>query len=124
MREIVVRNLTSSNRLNRDWLVTENMQQGEYTTRVVRRCTYRVESETILPSNDDCIRWARNVDPQAPRQVFVTKELDPETGAESVVYKVLGHIYVVWDRSIFCVKYRHILSMDIGTDPALPETEF
>lgn len=113
MRQIVVRNRTSSDWLKRDCIVSERISQGDYTTTVMRRCTYRVESETILPAVEDSIQWAKNLDPVSPRQVYVTKDLDPDTGGERVVYKVLGHFYVVWQRSIFCVGYRHILSMDI-----------
>ena len=116
MREILVRNLTSNDWLKRDCVVSELMQQGDYTTRVIRRCTYRVESRTILPSTGDSIRWAQNLDPHPARQVFVTKDLDPDTGGERVIYKVLGHFYVVWERSVFCIGYRHILSMDIAPD--------
>ena len=113
MREILVRNLTSSDWLKRDCIVTELMRQGDYATKVIRRCTYRVESRTPLTSMDNSIQWAHNLDPLPPRQVFVTKDLDPETGGERVVYKVLGHFYVVWGRDVVCVGYRHILSMDV-----------
>ena len=123
MREIVVRNLTSGDQLNRDCVITEQMQQGEYVTKVVRRCTYRVASETTLPSTRDSIRWAQNLDPMPARQVFVTKGLDAETGGERVIYKVLGHLYVVWGRMVFCVKYRHILSMDIEVSETLSDLE-
>ena len=116
MRKILVRNLTSHDRLNRDCLVTEVMRQGECTTTVVRRCTYQVTSHTVLPTTEDSIGWARNLDPHPPRKVYVTKDLNPDTGGERVVYKVLGHLYVVWDRTVFCVNYRHTLSMDIDTD--------
>ena len=116
MREILVRNLTSSDWLKRDCVVTELMRQGDYATRVVRRCTYQVQSKTTLPSTCDSIQWARNVDPLPPRQVFVTKDLDPDTGDERVVYKVLGHFYVVWGRDVFCVGYRHILAMNIEAE--------
>ena len=119
MREIQVRNLTSTNWLKRDCIVSELMQQGDYTTRVIRRCTYSVESQTALPSTDHSMQWARNLDPVPPRQVYVTKDLNPDTGGERVVYKVLGHFYVVWDRVVFCVGYRHILSMDIEADEPL-----
>ncbi len=118
MREIRVRNLTSDDWLKRDCIVSEHLQQGEYATDVLRRCTYHVESQVALPSVDDSIDWAHNLDPLPPRQVFVTKDLNPENGAERVVYKVLGHFYVVWGRIVFCVGYRHILSMDIG--PEMP----
>ena len=113
MREIVVRNLTSIDWLKRDCVVTELMRQGDYATKVIRRCTYRVESKTALPATEDSIHWANNLDPLPPRQVFVTKDLDPETGGERVVYKVLGHFYVVWGRDVICVGYRHILAMDV-----------
>ena len=113
MREIVVRNLTSSDWLKRDCVVTEQVSQGDYTTRVVRRCTYRVESQAELPATTDSVRWAQDLDPMPPRQVFVTKDLNPNTGGERVVYKVLGHFYVVLDHRVFCVGYRHILSMDV-----------
>jgi len=119
MREIVVRNLTSSDFLKRDCVVSELIQQGDYTTKVIRRCTYRVESQTPLVATDDSVVWAKNLDPLPPRQVFVTKDLDPHTGGEKVVYKVLGHFYVVWGRDVFCVGYRHILSMDVESEPTL-----
>lgn len=113
MRKILVRNLTSSDRLKRDCVISELMQQGEYATRVIRHCTYHVKSQTTLPSTQDSIPWAQNLDPLPPRQVFVTKDLSPENGAERVVYKVLGHFYVVLGRVVFCVGFRHTLSMDI-----------
>ena len=113
MRDIVVRNLTSGDWLNRDCLITEIMRQDGLVTRVIRRCTYRVESRVTVPSTDDSIRWAKNLDPLQPRQVFVTKEFDPDYGEERVLYKVLGHIYVVWDRAVICIGYRHILSMTV-----------
>ena len=116
MREILVRNLTSPDWLKRDCVVSELMQQGEYATRVIRRCTYHVQSQTILPSTGDAAQWARNLDPVPPRQVFVTKDLNPDTGGERIVYKVLGHFYVVLDRAVFCVGYRHILAMDIDAE--------
>jgi hypothetical protein len=116
MREILVRNLTSPNLLQRDCVVTERIQQGEYATHVLRRCTYRIESQTPLPATQDSIRWAQNLDPLPPRQVFVTKDLNPDTGSERVVYKVLGHFYVVWGRDVFCIGYRHILSMDVDAE--------
>jgi len=124
MREILVRNLTSSDWLKRDCLVSELVQQGDYATRVFRRCTYRVESQTELPATVDAPKWAQNMDPMPPRQVFVTKDLNPDTGGERVVYKVLGHFYVVWSRTVFCVGYRHILSMDVEPDESLSENLF
>lgn len=113
MREILVRNLTSNDWLKRDCVVTERMGQGDYATTVVRRCTYRVASQTTLPSTRDSIRWAQNLDPHPPRQVFVTKDTDPDTGTERVIYKVLGHFYVVLGRQVYDVAYRHLLSMGI-----------
>ena len=123
MRNILVRNLTSSDRLRRDCVVTEHVRQGDYTTKVIRRCTYRVESRTTLPATCDSIRWAQNFDPLPPRQVFVTKDLDPETGGERVAYKVLGHFYVVWGQQVLCIGYRHILSMDVDAPEPLPDAE-
>ena len=118
MREILVRNLTSDDRLKRDCVVTEHLQQGDYTTTVIRRCTYHVESRSTLVSLGDSALWANRLDPLPPRQVYVTKDLDPETGAERVSYKVLGHLYVVWGLDIFCIGYRHLLSMDVDAPDA------
>ena len=122
MREIFVRNLTSSDRLKRDCVVTERMQQGECETKIIRRCTYHVQSRTALASTEDSIHWAQSLDPLPPRQVFVTKDYDPETSGERVVYKVLGHFYVVWGREVLCIGFRHILSMDIESPDSNLET--
>lgn len=113
MREITVRSLTSGDWLNRDCLVTEVMQQGDYMTKVTRRCTYHVENRVTVPSTRETIVWAQSFDAHQPRQVYVTKEFDPELGAERVTYKVIGHFYVVQDQEIVCVGYRHVLSMAV-----------
>ena len=123
MREILVRNLTAPNWLTRDCVISELAQQGACATKVIRRCTYRVKSRTALASTHDSIHWAQNLDPLPPRQVFVTKDLNPDDGGERVVYKVLGHFYVVWGRDVFRIGYRHILSMNIDTPP-LPSDDF
>ena len=123
MRDIVVRNLTSMNRLNRDCVVCEHVHEAGFNTQVGRRCTYRVESQTPLATLEDAPAWARNLDPHPTRQVYVTKDLDAENGAERVVYKVLGHFYVVWGREVFCINYRHVLSMDVEPDESLSDTE-
>ena len=113
MRQITVRNLTSEDWLQRDCLVTERIREGDATTQVTRRCTYRVESRTPLPSLSDTINWARNLDPLPPRKVFVTRDVDPESGGERVVYKVVGHLYIVWGCEVVCVGYRHLLAMHV-----------
>ena len=110
-REILVRSLTSNDRLNRDCLVTEVMRQGETTTRVIRRCTYHVESRITVPALEDSVKWAQRLDPVPTRQVYVTKEFDPRTGNEHVTHKVLGYFYVVMEREVVCIGYRHVLTM-------------
>ena len=113
MREIVVRSLTSGDWLNRDCLVTEIMRQGEAVTTVMRRCTYHIESRMTVPATQDSIQWAQRIDPHPPRRVFVTKEFDPESGGERVTYKVLGYFYVVMEREVVCIGFRHVLSMAV-----------
>lgn len=113
MRQILVHSRTSDDWCKRDCCVTEHMRQADALTTVTRRCTYRVEGRVTVPSTSDSIVWAKNLDPLPPRQVFVTKDLDLETGAERVIYKILGHFYVVLDREIFCISYRHVLSMSV-----------
>ena len=122
MRNIVVRNLTSGDWRNRDCCVTEVTRQDDVVTTIIRRCTYHIESRVTVPSTDDTIQWAHTLDPHPPRQVFVTKDWDPQTGQERVTYKVLGCFYVVIEREIFCVGYRHLLSMtmDVAEPPLTP----
>ena len=112
-RDIVIRSLTSQDRLNRDCLVTETMRQGDAVTSVKRRCTYRIESRSPIPALQDSIQWAKQLDPHPPRQVYVTKEFDPDNGDEHVTYKVLGYFYVVMEREVLCIGYRHVLSMAV-----------
>jgi len=100
------------------------MQHGEYGTEVIRRCTYRVKSQTTLPSLNDSVKWAQQLDPLPMRQVFVTKDIDPDSGGERVTYKVLGHFYVVHKKIVFCVGYRHLLSMDIEAAEVGPDFDF
>ena len=120
-REILVRSLTSNDRLNRDCLVTEIMRQGELITKVIRRCTYRIESRTTVPAMEDSVRFAQRLDPHPPRQVYVTKDFDPETGRERVTYKVLGYLYAVMNREVVCIGYRHVLTMAVDAPESCEE---
>ena len=122
MRDILVRSLTSGDRLNPDCRVTEILRQDDSVATVIRRCTYHIESRVTVPSTADAITWAHTLDPHPPRQVYVTKELDPDTDSEHITYKVIGHFYVVFSREIFCVGYRHVLSMAVKADETLCET--
>lgn len=116
MRQIVVRNLTSEDHLKRDCTVTERVNQGDWATMVVRRCTYHIENQQSLPSTADSVHWAESLDPLPPRQVYVTKDFNPDTGADRVVYLVTGHFYVVLDAVVYCVGYRHSLAMDVESE--------
>jgi len=121
MREIVVRSLTSNDWLKRDCQVTEVVKQGDSVSTVTRRCTYNIESCVTVPSTVDSVEWARSLDPYPPRQVFVTKEMNPDTGQEQITYKILGHFYVVKDCDIFCIGYRHILAMTVKGIEGMPD---
>ena len=123
MRQIVVRSLTSQDWLRRDCQVTEVIRQGESVSTVTRRCTYNVESRVTLPSIPDTVTWAMSLDPHPPRQVYVTKELNPDTGAEQITYKILGHFYVVQESDILCIGYRHVLSMGVKAPETAPDAE-
>ncbi|OGX13001.1 MAG: hypothetical protein A3I71_01020 [Omnitrophica WOR_2 bacterium RIFCSPLOWO2_02_FULL_63_16] len=118
LREITVRSLTSHDRLNRDCLVTEFMRQAGMMTKVARRCTYRIVSRVTVPSLQDSIAWAKDLDPLPDRQVYVHKDVDPHSGDERVTYKVLGYLYVVVDREVLCVSFRHVLSMSVESADA------
>jgi len=120
MRNIVVRSLTSNDWLRRDCQVTEVIRQADSQSTVTRRCTYHVESRVTVPSIPDTVLWAQSLDPNPPRQVYVTKELDPDTGAEQITYKILGHFYVVQDLDILCIGYRHVLSMGVKALGSVP----
>jgi hypothetical protein len=113
IREIVVRSLTSGDRTNRDCLVTEVTRQDDAVTTVTRRCTYHIESHVTVPSLQDAIHWAHDLGPHHSRQVYVTKDLDAQRDTERITYKVLGHFYVVLERDVFCIGYRHVLSMAV-----------
>ena len=116
MRDIIVRNLTSHDLRNRDCLVREVMRQGDLVSTVIRRCTYHVELRATVVSMDDSVRWAQTIDPVPSRQVYVTKDMDPDTGQERVVYKILGYLYAVAKNEIYCIGYRHILEMTVQPD--------
>ena len=96
----------------RTWIGPFTILDGSGGLRIGSNCSI---SAGVHIFTHDSVQWARNLDPLSPRQVFVTKALDPDTGGERIVYKVLGHFYVVWGRTVFCVGYRHTLSMDIDS---------
>lgn len=106
--------LTSHDRKQRDVTVEEKLRNALFQTKIVRRCTYAVSRQVSVSSYDDCAIWAKTTfNTTTPRQVFVTKKIHPATGAEDIVYKVLGHFYSVLDKTIYKVQYRHLLSMRI-----------
>lgn len=115
MREILTRTLTSEDQSKKDCLITEITCINGFQTKIVRRCTYKVTREVALASLNDCMSWAsKSIAPKNPRRVFIRKLLDSETGTEIIIYKVLGHLYSVTNTTIYDIRYRHIISMNVG----------
>ena len=116
MREIVYRNLASTDKRQRDVLLLEQAQQNGQTTRLSKRCTYAVKGRLNLQDPAGPTPWSDaqiHEDTNRPRQVFIRKIRNTATGEEQFTYKLLGHCYAVVGTRVFAVTYRHALHMEI-----------
>ena len=110
MREVVYKNLTSSNARKKDIFLQEIFEKDGVVARTERRCFYYIKDIIHLEDPNDLQKWLNTQkDPEAinKRQFYVYKEHSDSLGEDRLLCKILGTFYAVVDQCVYTIVFLH-----------------
>ena len=110
MREVLFKNLWSSQSHKKDILLKEVFERDGVVARTERRSFYFIKDVMHLSSDDELNKWVnvqdKNIGP-AKRHFHIMKEHNDASGTDKFICKILGTFYAVVDRDIYTIAFLH-----------------
>ena len=110
MREVVYKNLTSSNSRKKDIFLREIFEKDGVVARTERRCFYYIKDIIHLEDPNDLQKWLnaqKKPETLTKRQFYVYKEHSDSLGEDRLLCKILGTFYAVVDQCVYTVVFLH-----------------
>jgi len=114
MRDILFKNLTTSDRHRRDIFLSECSEQHGVTTKTQKHFIYYIRDHSFLGNSEKLGVWLKKYAGKGPhlKNLSVLKNYDSKTGEESFEVKLAGHLYVLREQDIFDVDFTQIFKID------------
>ena len=110
MREVLFKNLCSSEAHKKDILLKEVFERDGVTARTERRSFYFIKNIMHLESEEELNKWvnAQNggSDP-IKRHFHILKEHSDVLGVDKFMCKILGTFFAVVDRDVYTIAFLH-----------------
>jgi len=110
MREVVFKNLTSTEARKKDILLKEVFERDGVVARTERRSFYFIKNVNHLQSDEELQKWVAlhgsNQEP-SKRHFHIMKEHNDMLGIDKFICKILGTFYAVIDREIYTIAFLH-----------------
>jgi len=110
MREILFKNLTSSNLRKKDTLLREVFEKDGIVAKTERRCFYFIKDVLPMDGESSLQKWLDSQNgPGAPskRHFHIIKEHNEILGEDKVVCKIVGTFYAVFNNTVYCIGFLH-----------------
>jgi len=114
MRDIVFKNMTSSDHHKRDILLSEAFIRNGVTVKTQKHFTYSVNDHMFLEGSKQLEQWLKKYAGKGPRlkDLSVLKSYDSKTGEERFEVKIIGNLYVLREQDIFNVNFTQVFKIN------------
>ena len=114
MRDIVYKNLTSTDHHKRDVSLSEAFMLNGVTTKTQKHFTYFVRDHGLLHSPDELAEWIKKYASRGPqlKDLTVVKSYDSKVGEEKFEVKIIGNLYILRDQDIYNVDFVQEFKID------------
>ena len=120
MREILVKNLSSSDKSRRLFSLSEKASQAGISFTTKRKCFYVIKKCKHFINRSDLEEWAKsNLAAKNLKHPSVSIRRNASTAKRKQRFdcKVRGGFYAAWKMDVFYINY--IISMSIGMKPQM-----
>lgn len=110
MREVLFKNLSSSNPRKKDIVLRERFEKDGMTAQTERRCFYFIRSIDQMSGGNDFEGWlaTHNQDQDINKRHFhIFKEHNDSLGADKVICKIAGRFYAVVGQKVYTIAFLH-----------------
>ena len=110
MREILFKNLTSSNLRKKDTVLREIFEKDGIVAKTERRCFYFIRDVIHLQDAADMQRWLdeqKTPDAMNRRHFHIMKEHSDSLGEDKVSCKISGIFYAVFNNTVYSIGFLH-----------------
>ncbi|MFC1699728.1 hypothetical protein ACFL1I_07230 [Candidatus Omnitrophota bacterium] len=114
MRDILYKNLTSTDHHRRDIFMSEQFIYQGVTTKTEKHFIYSVRDHAFLDSPNKLEGWVKKYANKGPRlrDLSVVKRYDSKIGEERFEVKIVGNLYVLRDQDIYNVDFTQVFKID------------
>ncbi|MBN2097096.1 MAG: hypothetical protein JW714_01305 [Candidatus Omnitrophica bacterium] len=118
MRDIVFKNLTSTDHHKRDVVLSEAFVLNGVTTKTQKHFTYFVRDHALMHSPEELTEWIKRYASKGPqlKDLSVVKSYDSKVGEEKFEVKIIGNLYVLRDQDIYSVDFIQEFRIDRSGD--------
>ena len=119
MREVVFKNLTSTQSRKKDILLKEVFERDGVTARTERRSFYFIKDVVHLHTDEELQKWVNSRESRedpAKRHFHIMKEHNDELGIDKFICKIMGLFYAVVDRDIYTIAFLHSFKINFNKE--------
>lgn len=118
MRELVFKNLTSTNKKRKDLYISETFERDGVKTTTQRHSIYIIGDRNKFKNPKELMQWQNKttVD-NSKRHIFIFKKRDSKLKKESFICDVVGKFYAVVKNEVYSIAFKHSFEIDfLATD--------
>jgi len=120
MRELVFRNLFSTESKKRDICVEETVRSNGFTSKIVKRSTYFVTNVSHVDSKAEFNKWLieKKLNPSSNKKRFHIMKHHSDREKKDMVYcKARGNFHAVVGQDIYNIVFVHFLKFETESIP-------
>jgi hypothetical protein len=110
MREVVFKNMVSSNSRVKNIFLKEMFERDGVVARTERRCFYYIKEVTPIREVHDLEKWVdhkNSVEPMGKRQFHIVKAHSDVSAEDKLICKIMGTFYAIVNNKVYTIAFLH-----------------
>lgn len=110
MREVVYKNMVSSNSRVKNIFLQEVFERDGVIAKTERRCFYYIKEITPIREVKDLEKWVdhrNSVEPLGKRQFHIWKMHNDTVGEDRLICKIIGTFYAIVNNNVYTIAFLH-----------------
>lgn len=119
MREVLFKNLCSSQAHKKDILLKEVFERDGVVAKTERRSFYFIKDVAHLKTDEELNKWVNlqdNKTEPSKRHFHIMKEHSDLHGTDKFICKILGVFYAVVDKDVYTIAFLHSFKVSFAKE--------
>ena len=113
MRELLFKNLTSTDKKRKDLYISETIEHNGVKTVTQRHSMYIINGHQTIHNTEELIELHSKLPVNSDRRhVFIFKKRDTKLKKESFICDVVGKFYAIVKNELYSITFKHSFEVD------------